>query len=181
MNTPIIETARILLRLLKTADAETIYNNWASDPDVARYMNWNLHQSVRDTVEWLTIEEENVLKETNYTWGFVFKENNELIGSGGLNYNEEQKMFELGYNIMKKYWNLGLTTEASKVIIAFAVQNLGVDSFLGRHAKANPASGKVMEKLGFIYQKDGSYSSFDGQRSFECREYTLRINCAEKL
>ncbi len=175
MITPIIETERILLRPLKTADAETVYNGWASDPGVAKYMRWNLHRSVNDTIEWLTAEEENVYKDNNYTWGFVYKENNELFGSGGLHYNEERKMFELGYNIMKKYWNLGLTTEASRAIVDFAAKRLGVASLYGTHAKENPVSGKVMEKLGFIYQSDGKYSSFDEKRFFECREYLLFI------
>ena len=176
MITTDLETARILLRPLSIADAETIFNNWAHDLDVARYMNWNLHQSVKDTVEWLTLEEINIAKETNYTWGFVLKENQGLFGSGGINYNEEFEMFELGYCIMKKYWNLGLTTEAVKAILDFAVQKIGVVTFLGRHAKENPASGKVLEKAGFIFQKEGKFSSFDGRRTFESKEYLFSVN-----
>ena len=91
MITPILETDRLLLRPLKKEDAETAFRNWTSDPDVARFMSWSLHQSVADTIAWLTIEEDNFYKDTNYTWGFVLKENMELLGSGGFHYNEEQK------------------------------------------------------------------------------------------
>ena len=121
------------------------------------------------------MEQNNIESDTNYTWGFVLLENNELFGSGSINYNEKQKLFELGYNIMKKYWNRGLTTEASKAMIRFAAQKLEIRSFFSGHAKDNPASGRVLEKLGFIYQKDSEYSSFDGRRSFESKEYILQI------
>lgn len=176
MKTPTLETERIILRPLNVADADIIFESWTSDPDVAKYMNWNLHQNVNDTKEWLRMEEDNIEKSANYGWGFVLKETGELFGSGGLNYSEEYGMFELGYNIMKKYWNRGLTTEAAKVIIDFGSGTLGMNKFLARHANENPASGKVMEKVGFIYQKDGSYTSFDGKRSFESKEYILVID-----
>ncbi|MCL2149609.1 MAG: GNAT family N-acetyltransferase [Dehalococcoidia bacterium] len=175
MITPIIETARLLLRPLKVADATLIYNNWASDPEVAKYMNWSLHQSIDDTIEWLSAEEKDIAAETNYTWGFVLKENQELFGSGGIRYNAEYEMYELGYNIMKKYWNLGLTTEAAWAMIDFATQELGISSFLGRHATENPASGRIMEKLGFSFQREGQYTSFDGARLFNSREYLLSV------
>jgi ribosomal-protein-alanine N-acetyltransferase len=175
MNTPILETKRILLRPLSAADAETIYKNWTSDPEVAEYMRWNLHRSVEETVEWLAAEEAAVDSETNYTWGFVLKENGELFGSGGIVYDELPEMFHLGYNIMKKYWSRGFVTEASKAIIDFASRELGLTSLYAAHAKGNPASGRVMEKLGFIYHNDCSYTSFDGQRTYESREYILNL------
>ena len=178
MTTPIIQTARILLRPLKVTDAETVYNNWASDPDVVRFMNYSRHRSVDDTIEWLSAEEKNAASDDSYVWGFVLKENGELFGSGGVTYNAEYEMFELGYNIMKKYWNLGLTTEAAGAMIDFAVKQLGIRSFLGRHATDNPASGKVLEKVGFRFQKEGQYSSLDGTRTFDSRELLLTVDSA---
>lgn len=117
----------------------------------------------------------NMAKESNYNWGFVLKENGEIFGSGSLVRNEEHGMFELGYNIMKKYWNQGLTTEASRAIVNFAANVLGVRSLFAAHAKDNTASGRVMEKLGFVYQRDGEITCFDGKRKFAVREYLLTI------
>jgi ribosomal-protein-alanine N-acetyltransferase len=170
---PIMETDRILLRPLKIEDAETVFRNWSSDPDVVKYMEWSLHQSINDTVEWLT--KENALSETNYTWGFVLKENKKLFGSGGFYYNKEHKMHDFGYCIMKKYWNFGLTTEAVIAIIDYAKQKFGNICLHAKHAKGNQASGRVLEKVGFVYQKDSMYSSFDGKRIFESREYILSL------
>jgi hypothetical protein len=46
---------------------------------------------------------------------------------------------------------------------------------LGGHAKANPASGRVLEKLGFVYQKDSIQPHIDGQRFFGSKDYLLEL------
>jgi ribosomal-protein-alanine N-acetyltransferase len=175
MTTPAIETPRVLLRPLTVADAETIFENWASDAEVTKYLRWSTHRSVSDTIEWLTIEEGNIEQDDSYDWGFVYKESGELFGSGGLVFNEEQKLYEIGYAIMKSYWGRGLTTEIAKAKVDFGVNTLGAIALYGRHAKDNPASGRVMEKAGFVYRGDGVYTSFDGKRTFPCREYVLSM------
>ena len=175
MQTPTLETKRILIRPLKISDTETVYQNWASDPEVAKFVRWNVHQSVDDTITWLTEAEANIGSETHYDWGFVCKENNVLFGAGGLYYNEEHNMFELGFGIMKQYWGRDLTTEAAKAMLKFAIDVLGERKFFVCHAKDNIGSCKVIEKLGFTYQKDGTYKSYDGSRVFENREYYLVV------
>jgi ribosomal-protein-alanine N-acetyltransferase len=173
MTTPSVETSRIILRPLKISDAGTIFTNWASDPEVSKYMRWDTHKTVDVTIEWLTLEEKNIDKDDSYSWGFVLKETGGLIGSGGLLYNSEYEMFEVGYVIMKKYWGMGLATEAARACVDFAFNELDQNKLHVRHAKENIASGRVIEKLGFVYQSDGKYSSFDGKRITESREYIL--------
>lgn len=173
MAVPVLETARVILRPLKISDAAAAYNNWASDPDVARYMRWSTHRSMGETVVWLASEEAAMERGDQYGWGFVLKENMELFGCGGLVYSKELGMYEMGYNIMKKYWNMGLTSEAARAIVTFAAKDMRVPALFAIHAKENVASGKVLQKLGFIYQNDGEYSSFDGKETFPCREYLL--------
>ncbi|WRS28566.1 GNAT family N-acetyltransferase [Oscillospiraceae bacterium MB08-C2-2] len=175
MKTPVLETERMLLRPLRQEDAQTVFERWSSDPAVARYMIWEQHQSVQDTLDWLKMEEANLESPTSYVWGFVLKEDGLLFGSGGLNFNENHGMFEIGYNIMQSRWNQGYTTEAARAMLDFAVLELKVDRIFGHHAKENPNSGKVMEKVGFVYQRDGQYVSFGGTRAFESREYLLTL------
>lgn len=52
-----METERLILRPLAVSDAETVFTNWISDPDVAEFMRWELHKSVFETQEWLASEE----------------------------------------------------------------------------------------------------------------------------
>lgn len=174
MNTPILETKRLLLRPMKASDVEEVFRNWTSDPEVAKFMRWSTHENVEVTREWLQSEEDELESDELFDWGFVLKETGELIGSGGLSYVESRGVYELGYNIMRKYWNQGLTTEAAKCIVEFALNELGQNELFCCHAKDNPASGRVMEKAGFVYQKDAVYESWDKTRHFESKEYLLR-------
>lgn len=173
MTVPVLETARVILRPLRISDASAAYKNWASDPDVARFMRWSTHKSVSETILWLASEEAAMERGNHYGWGFVLKDSMELFGSGGLTYSKEREMFELGYNIMKRHWNMGLTSEAARAIVTFAEKSIGVPALFAVHAKENIMSGKVLEKLGFIYQNDSEYESFDGKETFPCREYLL--------
>lgn len=50
MKTPTLETKRLILHPLSLNDVEHIYKSWTSDPDVAKYMIWNLHESINDTL-----------------------------------------------------------------------------------------------------------------------------------
>lgn len=175
MKTPVLDTKRLLLRPLTCDDAETVFINWTSDAEVAKFMRWKVHTDVTQTREWLAAEESSIGSDMVYNWGFVLKETGELIGSGGLVYQESKGMYELGYNIMKKYWNHGFTTEAAAAMIAFGKDVLHQKTFYCCHAKDNPASGKVMQKIGFQYQNDGVYSSWNGSKQFESREYLLVV------
>lgn len=175
MQTPIMETERLFLRPLTVEDAKSAFENWTSDPDVAKFMRWELHKDIFETKEWLASEEALIESDSVYSWGFVLKETGELIGSGGLVFMEDKGMYELGYNMMKKYWNQGLTTEAAKAIISFGQNTLVQKRFFCCHAKDNPASGKVMTKVGFRYQNDGVYYSWNQERMYESKEYLLII------
>jgi len=173
MKTPILETERLILRPITVADAEEIYTNWASDPDVAIYMTWSTHPNVEVTKGWLTEVEKGVDSDTGYDWCFVRKSDNKIIGSGGLYYKEAHDCFDLGYNTMKECWRQGYTTEAAGAMVEFAFKTLKQTQICACHAKPNPNSGKVMEKLGFYYVQDGAFDSIDGTKHYETREYVL--------
>lgn len=66
MDTPILETERLILRPLTAADAEEAYTNWTSDPDVARYMTWSTHPDAEATKGWLTETEKSIDSDTAY-------------------------------------------------------------------------------------------------------------------
>ncbi|MDR0490681.1 MAG: GNAT family N-acetyltransferase [Oscillospiraceae bacterium] len=176
-----IETERLILRPLTLADAETAYYGWTGDPEVARYVSWLPHQSIDDTIKWLREIEwrqddaGNIISNDNYIWGFVLRETGELFGSGGLIWERDWQLFQVGYNIKKTHWNCGYTTEAMRAILQFAVANLGINRVAGGHAKENLASAKVLEKLGFVYDRDDLTPHIDGIRFFDSREYFLEL------
>lgn len=177
----IIETERLALRPLTLADADTAFQGWTGDPDVAQYVSWLPHHSLDEAIAWLKEVEWHqdasgaILENDNYIWGFTLKETGELFGSGGLIWEESQQLFQVGYNIMKSHWNHGYTTEAMRAILDFAAKDLGIQRVAGGHAKENLASAKVLEKLGFVYDRDGITAHVDGIRFFDSREYLLDL------
>lgn len=175
MKTPILETQRLILRPLSLEDTTHIFKTWTSDPDVAKFMIWDVHETIDETINWVKSEVDAIDSDNNYTWGMVLKENNELFGTIGLN-KKDDGIFSLGYNIAKAYWNNGFTTEAGKVIIDFANNTLNINKFSCRHANENIASMKVMKKLGFIYSNNSSYESFSGKKHFESKNYFLDLS-----
>ena len=152
MKKPIIETERLILRPLTLEDAEVAFTRWTSDPDVARYMRYYAHKDVDVTKAWLSTVVANEDSDTDFDWGFVLKETGELIGSGGLYYNDDDGMFEIGYNFAKAQWRKGLATEAARAMVNFAMTTLHQTQLRGRHMVGNDASGAVMKKLGYVYE-----------------------------
>lgn len=164
-----IQTSRLFLIPLDVSDATEAFK-WCGDPEVTKFMNYTVYTNVDDVTKWIADSGHNC-------FGFFLRENEQLIGSGdvGLNKNGVR---ELGYNLAKAYWGKGYCTEAGKALLARQVAQ-GVTDFECKHAVDNVRSGRVIEKCGFTYIKDGSYTSFDGLRTFADREYMLHIDSHE--
>lgn len=175
MNTPILETERLLLRPLAVSDAEHIFNCWASDPVATEYMQWDTHPNAEMTQEWLRMEEAAIPDKNHFVWGFVLKEENSLIGSGGITFRSGDNHHELGYIIARPYWNRGFVSEAVAAMLSFMKEKTDIGIIHAKHAVDNTASGRIIEKNGFVYQKNGSYTSFSGVKQYECREYVLHL------
>ena len=172
MITPTLQTERLLLRPFTYEDTEDVFTCWESDPDVARYMFWTSHNDIEKTKEWLAFEIGQIEKDDWYRFALVLKDTDELIGTGLIYFEEEVDSWEIGYNLGKKYWGNGYTTEAMRRIISFAKEELGITEIVGRYVKENPDSGKVMEKLGFLFEKEIPYECNNGtvlREGIQCR------------
>ncbi|MBE6880645.1 MAG: GNAT family N-acetyltransferase [Ruminococcaceae bacterium] len=168
MTVKIIETKRMILKPLTINDAKDVFE-WTGDPIVNRYMPYPLHKNVHQTEEWIsTLGDKN-------EFAFSLKDTGKVIGSGSITYRTEYKAYELGYNLNRKFWGKGYATEAAKAMIQWAYQILSAHDFFARHANANKASGNVITKCGFQFDKYGQYSRYDGSEMFEASYYTLHL------
>ncbi|MBE6023391.1 MAG: GNAT family N-acetyltransferase [Cellulosilyticum sp.] len=175
MNTPILQTERLLLRPFYKEDARAVFETWESDSEVAQYMFWKSHKDIHKTEAWIAKEIEKVEEEDWYRWAITLKETEVLIGTGLIYVEDEYGEYEIAYNLGKKFWGQGYTTEAMAGIIQFAKETLGVKKIMGRHAKENISSGRVMEKLGFSYVQDIPYECNEGVKVYEGKEYILEL------
>ena len=173
MHTHVIETARLTLRPLTTDDAEAEFV-WLSDPAVNRYMPYNLYSNVADVVKWLEFASTT---DAELHFGFVRKADGLLIGAGSIGPDEnEPGAWAFGYNFRRDVWNQGYATEATKAMIDLARCKYGVRVFTASHAKANPASGRVMEKCGLHFDHEGEYGRFDGSEIFPANFWRMEVD-----
>ena len=169
-KTKIFETERLILRPLTKEDAQDVFE-WCSDPIVNKYLPYTLYENVNQVEEWI----ESIKDEEN-TFAFVLKDSGKVIGSGSISMDTERNAYELGYNINRNYWNKGYTTEASKGLIKWAYDVLDAREFCANYATANVASGKVLEKCGFEFEKYGQYSTFDGSETFDATFVRMHLD-----
>ncbi|MBL8993100.1 MAG: GNAT family N-acetyltransferase [Spirochaetia bacterium] len=102
----------------------------------------------RMAVEWIARHETYRAEGTQYIYAMETKEDNLLVGTIGLVVNEAHRQAELGYWVGVPYWGIGYATEASEAMLDFAFRELPIQKVFARHFAANPASGRVMQKLG---------------------------------
>lgn len=148
-----IVTDRLELRRFEVGDAKAMYENWASDPEVTKYLTWPCHESVEATEgilrEWVGRYEDADC----YIWGMVPKEIGEPIGCiSVVKQDEDIGMLQIGYCIGQKCWGQGYTPEALRAVIRYLFDEVGANRVEARHDPNNPNSGKVMLKCGMLYE-----------------------------
>ncbi len=160
-----IETKRLILRPFTLSDVQDMYENWASDPDVTRYLTWLPHRDISETETilsaWCALYDDPRI----YNWAVEYRETGEVIGNISLvDRSDRHENCELGYCLARDFWNRGLMPEAVRAVITFLFHDVGFYRISARHRADNPASGRVMEKCGMLYEgtTHGSYLTREG-------------------
>lgn len=146
-------TERLLLRELIEDDYKDLFalNN---DPDVLQYTGDEPFATLQDAQKFLA----------NYPdyddhgfgrWAVIRKEDQAFLGWCGLKFNEENQV-DLGFRFFKQYWNDGYATEAAKCALEIGFEVLNITEIIGRSAKENAASIRVLEKIGMTHFKSGA-------------------------
>ena len=151
IGTKTINTKRLILRPFQVEDAREMFENWASDPEVTQYLTWLPHESVETTKESLKRWVEGYQNPLQFKWSIVF--NNEVVGSIDVVHLEEKlDAVEIGYALSRKCWGKGIMTEALIAVSRYLLEEAGCNRVCARHDVNNPASGKVMQKVGMTYE-----------------------------
>lgn len=153
LGTKMIETDRLILRPFEMEDAQAMYDNWASDPQVTRYLSWPCYQSV-DTAHAVLGEWTQLYRQPNwYQWAIELKELGQPIGSiSVVNSDDRVDMVEIGYCIGQKWWGQGIMPEALRTIMDYLFDEVGAQRIEAGHDPNNPASGAVIRKCGMQYE-----------------------------
>ena len=144
-----IETERLILRKFVAEDAEDMFANWASDPEVTRYLTWPTHSSV-DVSRWVMNDWISKYDDGSYfNWGIELKTLGKVVGNiSVVRLEEEIEAAELGYCLGRAYWGQEIMPEALKAVIAYLFDTVGLNRITAGHDLKNAKSGRVMEKAG---------------------------------
>ena len=122
---------------------------YASDPEVTKFVTWEHHRTVADSVIFLRRVKMQCKRGEPSPWGIVLKESGMLIGTIGYqNLNSNHSCAEVGFTLSRPYWNKGLMTEALREVLRFGFEKLNLNRIEARCKVDNIASERVMKKCG---------------------------------
>ncbi len=167
-----VHTGRLVLRRFTQEDAQAMYGNWASDPEVTKFLTWPTYTSV-DTAHWILdswVREYE--KDDCYQWAIEYE--GQPIGSiSAVHINEKVASVEIGYCIGRPWWGRGIMTEALRAVIAYFFDEVGANRVTARHDPNNPASGAVMRKSGMTYEGTHRQSDRNNQGICDAAVYAI--------
>lgn len=143
-----LQTAPLLLRRCLPSDAANV-RELAGDPEVARTTLNIPHPYEAGMAEaWIAHLEAAWTRGTKFGYAIVEAKTGDLAGTCTLLHDADHARAELVYWIGKRFWNRGYATQAATVLVAEGFRSLGLERIHAAHFASNPASGRVMEKIG---------------------------------
>ena len=147
MNPPdTITTERLVLRKPRMDDAPVIFETYARDPEVVRYLVWKPHKTVQETEQFLSACKQLWRSGRDYAYAITLKENSSLIGMFGL--HPMKMKVEVGYALARPHWGKGYVTEILREVIDWAFTQTEIYRVQAFCDVENLASARVMEKAG---------------------------------
>ncbi|MBN1354723.1 GNAT family N-acetyltransferase [bacterium] len=145
-------TERLTLRPFTAADAPSV-KRLAGEKEIAANTLLIPHPYKDKMAEqWIETHARDFLEDRAAVFAITIRETKELTGAISLNIIREDEKAELGYWIGKPYWNRGYCTEAAARILGYGFRELKLNRIYAVHFLRNPASGRVLEKIGMVFE-----------------------------
>ena len=148
MNTPRLETDRLILRKFTEDDLEALYYIH-SDEEVNRFLPWFPLRNMEDA---RAFYEERFMsryrEDRAYNYAVCLKDNDYPVGYVNVSMDDS---YDFGYGLRRKFWHRGIITEAGKAVIE-QLRRDGIPYITATHDVNNPRSGSVMKRLGMKYR-----------------------------
>lgn len=157
MSLSVQDSDRLILRAFIQADAATV-QKLAGAFEIADTTAAIPHPYKDGMAEsWISNLETIFANEKGVTFAIVAKSGaslpeQALVGAISLMGLEADHQAEVGYWLGKPYWGRGYGTEALKRLVEYAFEDLNLVRLYAHHLTRNPASGRVLEKAGFIHE-----------------------------
>jgi RimJ/RimL family protein N-acetyltransferase/uncharacterized damage-inducible protein DinB len=156
MSQPTLHTDRLVLRPFALSDAADI-QRLAGVREVAM-MTANIPHPYPDGAAeaWIRGLEhsrsQGVMKASELVFAITDRDGGALLGAVGLVQLPAHARAELGYWIARDAWGRGYATEAARAVLEFGFATLGLERIDATYMTGNPASARVMQKLGMVFE-----------------------------
>jgi RimJ/RimL family protein N-acetyltransferase len=140
------ETARLRLRPPRMDDAQLIFDEYAQDPEVARYMTWLPHRTVETTKQFVSYCIERWAAKAAFSYVITNLEDGELLGMVEIQLHRHGG--EIGYVLAKKHWGQGIMPEAAGCVVGYALLQSTIFRVQAFCDLENSASARTLEKIG---------------------------------
>jgi RimJ/RimL family protein N-acetyltransferase len=141
----VFTTDRLVLRRPSLSDTADIHE-YASDPEVTRYMDWRTHTDIRESVEFLEACALRWESRQEFCWVVTIRPGTRVVGAVACRVRGHAVDF--GYVLNRQCWGQGYATEAAGVIAVWAISLPGVYRVWATCDGENLASVRVLEKIG---------------------------------
>jgi len=153
MHQPTLLSERLLLRPFDARDADAVQSlagEWAIADTTL-----NIPHPYPDGAaeEWIATHAEAFARGKQAIFAITLRDGFALIGAMGLGIKPVFQRAELGYWISREHWGNGYCTEAARRVLLYGFEDLGLHRIHAVHFSRNPASGRVMQKIGM--RKEG--------------------------
>lgn len=149
---PEIRTERLLLRRMMVGDCYDMYE-YASNPEVTRYLTWSPHPDLQYTKEYLVYIADHYKLGDFFDWAIILREENKMIGTCGFTrFRFSHNVAEVGYVINPAYRGREIADEAVRAVMRFGFHRLGLHRIEAKYIEGNEASRRVMEKVGMTFE-----------------------------
>lgn len=144
MNTPTLETDRLILRKFTENDIEALFLI-LKDEEINRFLPWfplkNMEEARKFYEERYAAE---YAQPQAYAYAICLKDDNFPVGYVKV---DMEAPYDFGYGLRKEYWHRGIVSEAGKAVVE-QVKKDGLPYITATHDKNNPRSGNVMRACG---------------------------------
>lgn len=141
-----MESPRLILRQPVMEDAGAIFEQYARDAEVTRYLVWRPHRYVDETREFLRRCKTVWRDGSAFPWAIVRKKDGRLMGM--IEARIDGHAVNLGFVLAKSYWGNGYTPEAVRSVIDWAASEIGLFRVWAVCDIENRPSARVLEKAG---------------------------------
>jgi [ribosomal protein S5]-alanine N-acetyltransferase len=147
-NDPTLQTARLRLRPYAEADIPELVRLIGAREIAATTLRIPHPYTENDAREFLARME----TDGEVRLGIRLRAAERLIGGVGLRLDPQHQHAELGYWLGVPYWGQGYATEASREMLRYGFEELTLHRIFASHFAHNPASGRILRKLGMRYE-----------------------------